>query len=98
MTPRFVIPQRQPAWLRPARVIACLAALIVADHADAAARSERRIEAIESRAAGAPLMALISPRRPRTPVYDADGWILRAPVSSGQKGRETPAGIFSVIQ
>src|SRR5262249_22850877 len=25
-------------------------------------------------------------------------WILRAPVSSGQKGRETPAGIFSVIQ
>jgi len=26
------------------------------------------------------------------------GWILRAPVSSGSKGRETPAGIFSVIQ
>ena len=25
-------------------------------------------------------------------------WILRAPVSSGQRGRETPAGIFSVIQ
>ena len=31
-------------------------------------------------------------------MYDADGWIFRAPVSSGQKGRETPAGIFSVIQ
>ena len=31
-------------------------------------------------------------------MYDADGWILRAPVSSGQRGRETPAGIFSVIQ
>src|SRR5262249_1446315 len=31
-------------------------------------------------------------------VYDADGWILHAPVSTGQKGRETPAGIFSVIQ
>jgi len=31
-------------------------------------------------------------------VYDADGWILRAPVSSGQRGRETPAGVFSVIQ
>ncbi len=34
----------------------------------------------------------------RITIYDADGWILRAPVSSGQKGRETPAGIFSVIQ
>ena len=34
----------------------------------------------------------------RITVYDAKGWILRAPVSSGQKGRETPAGIFSVIQ
>src|SRR6195256_6589881 len=99
MTPHFVIPKRQPAWLRPARVVACLAALIAADHASAAAaRSERRIESIESRAAGAPLMAIISLRSQRITVYDADGWILRAPVSSGQKGRETPAGIFSVIQ
>src|SRR5712671_736178 len=99
MTPRFVIPKRQPAWLRPARVVACLAALVVADHAGAAAaRNERRIESIESRAAGAPIMAIISLRSQRITVYDADGWILRAPVSSGQKGRETPAGIFSVIQ
>src|ERR1700704_6655095 len=99
MTTRFVIPKRQPAWLRPVRVVACLAALVVADHAGAAAaRNERRIESIESRAAGAPLMAIISLRSQRITVYDADGWILRAPVSSGQKGRETPAGIFSVIQ
>src|SRR6202030_1426704 len=34
----------------------------------------------------------------RITLYDATGWILRAPVSSRQKGRETPAGIFSVIQ
>ena len=34
----------------------------------------------------------------RITVYDANGWILRAPVSSGQRGRETPAGIFSIIQ
>jgi len=99
MTTRFVIPKRQPAWLRPVRVVACLAALVVADHAGAAAaRNERRIESIESRTAGAPLMAIISLRSQRITVYDADGWILRAPVSSGQKGRETPAGIFSVIQ
>jgi hypothetical protein len=43
-------------------------------------------------------MAIVSLRSQRVTVYDADGWILRAPVSSGQKGRETPAGIFSVIQ
>jgi hypothetical protein len=30
--------------------------------------------------------------------YDANGSILQAPVSSGQKGRETPAGIFSIIE
>ena len=43
-------------------------------------------------------MAIVSLRNQQITVYDADGWILRAPVSSGQKGRETPAGIFSVIQ
>ena len=43
-------------------------------------------------------MAVVSLRDQRVTVYDATGWILRAPVSSGQKGRETPAGIFSVIQ
>src|SRR4051812_34853118 len=101
MTPRFVIPKRPPVWLRPARLaIAGLAALVAAaDPAGAASRpGERRIEAIESRPAGAPIMAIISLRSQRVTLYDADGWILRAPVSSGQKGRETPAGIFSVIQ
>ncbi len=43
-------------------------------------------------------MAIVSLRSQRITVYDANGWILRAPVSSGQKGRETPAGIFSIIQ
>jgi hypothetical protein len=43
-------------------------------------------------------MAIVSLHSQRITVYDANGWILRAPVSSGQKGRETPAGIFSVIQ
>jgi hypothetical protein len=43
-------------------------------------------------------MAIVSLRSQRVEVYDAQGLILRAPVSSGQKGRETPAGIFSVLQ
>ena len=43
-------------------------------------------------------MAIVSLRSQRITIYDADGWTMRAPVSSGQAGRETPAGIFSVIQ
>jgi hypothetical protein len=87
--------------LRPARLaIAGLIVLIAAaDHAGATdARSERSTGSIKSRTAGEPIMAIVSLHSQRVTVYDAQGWILRAPVSSGQKGRETPAGIFSVIQ
>ena len=97
----FVTAKLVKTRLRAARLaIAALAALIVAgDHAGAASgRSERVVESIESRTAGEPIMAIVSLRSQRITVYDADGWILRAPVSSGQKGRETPAGIFSVLQ
>src|SRR6516225_914833 len=77
-----------------------LAALAVAgDHAAARnARTESSVEFVQSRIAGEPIMAIVSLRDQRVTIYDATGWILRAPVSSGQKGRETPAGIFSVIQ
>jgi lipoprotein-anchoring transpeptidase ErfK/SrfK len=101
MRSRFVNPKRKPTRLRPAYLaIAGLAALIAAaDHADATdRRGQRSVESIESRAAGEPVMAIVSLRTQRVTVYDANGWILRAPVSSGQKGRETPAGVFAVIQ
>src|SRR5215475_3349092 len=77
-----------------------LAVLAVAgDHAAArSARTESSVEFVQSRSAGEPIMAIVSLRDQRVTIYDATGWILRAPVSSGQKGRETPAGIFSVIQ
>jgi hypothetical protein len=86
----------QPVYL----AIAVLAALTAAgSHADATERrGERAVEAIETRTAGEPVMAIVSLRSQRITIYDANGWMLRAPVSSGQKGRETPAGIFSVIQ
>jgi hypothetical protein len=87
--------------LRPGRLaMAALVALIAAGgHAGARGdRSERSVDFVESRTAGEPMMAIVSLRDQRITVYDAKGWILRAPVSSGQKGRETPAGIFSVIE
>jgi hypothetical protein len=98
---RFVNPRRKRTRLRPAYLaVASLAALIAAgDHAGArSGGSERLVEFVESRSAGDPIMAIVSLRNQRITVYDAKGWILQAPVSSGRKGRETPAGIFSVIQ
>jgi L,D-transpeptidase catalytic domain len=98
---RFVNPRRKQTRLRPVHLaVASLAALIAAgDHAGArSGGSERSVEFVESRSAGDPIMAIVSLRNQRITVYDAKGWILRAPVSSGQKGRETPAGIFSIIQ
>jgi hypothetical protein len=55
-------------------------------------------ESVRSRPAGPPLMAIVALRNQRITIYDADGWISRAPISSGQPGYETPAGIYSVIQ
>jgi len=43
-------------------------------------------------------MAIVSIKSQHVTIYDADGWILRAPVSSGTKGRETPSGVFTVLQ
>jgi L,D-transpeptidase catalytic domain len=101
MTSCFINPKRRQTWSSPARLaIASFAAVIAAGgHAGAASvRNERSVESVESRAVSEPIMAIVSLGSQRITVYDANGWILRAPVSSGQKGRETPAGIFSVIQ
>jgi L,D-transpeptidase catalytic domain len=100
MMSRFVNLERKQIRLRYAHIaVAGLAALIAAGDACAAGdRSKRSVESIASRSAGDPIMAIVSLRNQRITVYDAKGWILRAPVSSGSKGRETPAGIFSVIQ
>ena len=43
-------------------------------------------------------MAIVSIKSQKVTIYDADGWTLRAPVSTGTKGRETPAGVFSVVE
>src|SRR6476659_4417742 len=98
MTSRFVNPKRKQTRLRPAHLaVASLAALIAAGD-PAGARSGLSESSVESRSAGDPIMAIISLRNQRITVYDAKGWILRAPVSSGQKGRETPAGVFAVLE
>ncbi len=89
------------AWRAPAFAGVALAALIASLPAQAAsrhARADRTSQETAPRAAGEPVMAIVSLARQRVTIYDKDGWILRAPVSSGMGGRETPAGVFAVIQ
>src|SRR5262249_26528807 len=69
-----------------------------ADAATRRAHPARPTEATAPRAAGEPLMAIVSIKGQQVTFYDADGWIFRAPVSSGTTGRETPAGIFAVVE
>jgi len=87
--------------------LAGLAGLIVlgsADPADAQRRREARQreakqdEFVLNRPAGMPVMAVVALSHQRVTIYDAEGKILRAPVSTGQTGYETPAGIYSIIQ
>ena len=90
---------REVCQLAP-MAVATLALLIATGNFAGAgsSRTERSIVSIATRTASEPIMAIVSLRSQRITVYDADGWIMRAAVSSGQAGRETPAGIFSVIQ
>ena len=79
-----------------------LAVVLATGLADPASATRRRnaqsVETVAARPAGEPIMAIVSLSNQRVTIYDADGWILRAPVSSGQTGYETPAGVYSVIQ
>src|ERR1051326_2427441 len=75
-----------------------LLAGLMAGPAGARKSSGKSIEIVESRPAGPPIMAIVSLSKQHVTIYDAGGWIMRAPVSSGRKGYETPAGIYSVIQ
>src|SRR5258705_6856499 len=86
---------------RPAAIVAfATAAALTALTADALtqARSAQPAEATAPRAAGEPIMAIVSIKSQHVTFYDADGWILRSPVSTGTKERETPAGVFTVVE
>ena len=90
-----------PAAMVTLASMIAMAAVIAAPPADAAARHARPArptEATAPRAAGEPIMAIVSIKSQQVTFYDADGWIYRAPVSSGTTGRETPAGLFAVVE
>src|SRR5258705_8687759 len=98
-TARSTVAMRR--WGAPAIVTLAVMAALTALTADAAAKQARPkppTEATAPRDAGEPIMAIVSIKGQQVTFYDADGWIMRAPVSTGVTGRETPAGIFAVIE
>jgi L,D-transpeptidase catalytic domain len=93
----------KPAKARLAAValvaVAMLAAISVANPSAARrAQPEERDSTQVTRPMSTPLLALVSLQDQRVTIYDKDGAILHAPVSSGQTGYETPVGIYSVLQ
>jgi lipoprotein-anchoring transpeptidase ErfK/SrfK len=98
-TARSTVTMRR--WGPPAMVTLAAMAALTALTAGAAARQARPaapVEATAPREAGEPIMAIVSIKSQQVTFYDADGWILRAPVSTGTTGRETPAGVFALIE
>ena len=104
MMKRFpMAPSRLQMRRRGAIAIAICAAMaaLAPPGADAAPKSKRPAaitEASAPREAGEPIMAIISIKSQNVTFYDADGWIHRAPVSTGTTGRETPAGVFAILE
>jgi len=86
-----------PASFKSLPGLAALAVLVLGA-AHASPRGRDHDGEMLRRPMGAPLMAVVALREQRVTIFDADGKIMRAPVSTGQTGYETPAGIYSVIQ
>jgi lipoprotein-anchoring transpeptidase ErfK/SrfK len=87
----------RPAAIVTLATVAALTAL-TADALGTQARPAPPAVATAPRAVGEPIMAIVSIKSQQVTFYDADGWILRAPVSTGVTGRETPAGVFAIVE
>jgi len=85
-------------WLWKPIVIVAIAAIAALTTLTADVSARQAPEATAPREAGEPILAIVSIKSQQVTFYDADGWIVRAPVSTGTKGRETPAGVFAVLE
>ncbi len=83
-------------------LLSCAAVLVIAGFALAPAASARSRNDEDrfapSHAPGTPLLAVVGLAEQRISIYDAKGKIMELPVSTGQTGYETPAGIYSIVQ
>src|SRR6185436_19647687 len=93
-------PLKRPVAVLAFTALSALLAASIADPAGARSRGEANRDDYtqSSRPAGGPLLAVVSLNDQRVTIYDAEGKVLRAPVSTGQTGYETPAGIYSILE
>ncbi len=61
-------------------------------------RDVRPDESSFTRGVKGPMIAVVSLNDQRITLYDAEGRLVRAPVSSGSTGNETPVGLYTIIQ
>ena len=61
-------------------------------------RSRQIPEAPQNTMSSAPIMAIVSIASQRVSLYDLNGGVLRARVSTGRTDYETPVGIYSVLE
>src|SRR3954451_8799750 len=97
MTPQS--PAARSRWALP--VIVMLTAIAGVNSPNATAREARPASPTKvtaARQAGEPILAIVSIKTQQVTFYDSEGWILRATVSTGVEGRETPAGVFAVLE
>src|SRR5882757_3905220 len=87
-------------WGPPGIVMfaAAVALTALTTGAMAAKQPRQPLEAVAQRESGEPIMAVVSIKSQQVTFYDTEGWILRAPVSTGTTGRETPAGVFALLE
>src|SRR5580658_8374703 len=78
--------------------MAALSALAAPPAAARQAAAAHPTQMTAPRPAADPIMVIVSIKSQQVTLYDADGWILRAPVSTGTTERETPAGVFAVLE
>jgi L,D-transpeptidase catalytic domain len=83
-------------WWRPGIVTAAAVAALTTWVPDAGAK--QAAAATAPREAGESIMAIVSIKSQRITFYDSKGWTVSAPVSTGTKGRETPAGVFAILE
>src|SRR5258708_3277732 len=88
-------------WNRCAKAMLVAMAPLIIPAADTAAREVRHAptrEEVAPRQVGEPIIVIVSIKSQQITFYDAGGWILRAPVSTGATELETPAGVFAIVQ
>jgi hypothetical protein len=80
--------------------MAVFTAVAVDGTSSANARHSRSSEdgVSQSRVVGAPLLAVIALAQQRISIYSGSGKIMEGPVSTGARGHETPAGIYTILE